>query len=73
MPRILGVDIPNNKKVEISLRYIYGIGPRRATPRHRAELEAPPGNQVLPRSPPLPRPPGPVSVRPSASPRPLLS
>ena len=31
MPRILGVDIPNNKKVEISLRYIYGIGPRRAT------------------------------------------
>ena len=31
MPRILGVDIPNNKKVEISLRYIYGIGPCRAT------------------------------------------
>jgi small subunit ribosomal protein S13 len=30
MPRILGVDIPNNKKVEYSLRYIYGIGPLRA-------------------------------------------
>lgn len=30
MPRILGVDIPNNKKLEYSLRYIYGIGPTRA-------------------------------------------
>lgn len=30
MPRILGVDIPGNKKVEYSLRYIYGIGPTRA-------------------------------------------
>jgi small subunit ribosomal protein S13 len=27
MPRILGVDIPNDKRTEISLRYIYGIGP----------------------------------------------
>jgi len=27
MPRILGVDIPGEKRVEISLRYIYGIGP----------------------------------------------
>jgi small subunit ribosomal protein S13 len=27
MPRILGVDIPNEKRAEISLRYIYGIGP----------------------------------------------
>ncbi len=26
MPRILGVDIPNDKRVEISLTYIYGIG-----------------------------------------------
>jgi small subunit ribosomal protein S13 len=31
MPRILGVDIPNNKKIEFALRYIYGIGPTRAT------------------------------------------
>ncbi|MCC5840931.1 MAG: 30S ribosomal protein S13 [Opitutales bacterium] len=27
MPRILGVDIPANKKIPFSLRYIYGIGP----------------------------------------------
>lgn len=27
MPRILGVDIPSDKKIRISLRYLYGIGP----------------------------------------------
>ena len=27
MPRILGVDIPNDKPTHISLRYLYGIGP----------------------------------------------
>ena len=27
MPRILGVDIPNEKPAHISLRYLYGIGP----------------------------------------------
>ena len=27
MPRILGVDIPNDKRAVISLNYIYGIGP----------------------------------------------
>jgi small subunit ribosomal protein S13 len=27
MPRILGVDIPNDKHTIISLQYIYGIGP----------------------------------------------
>ncbi|MBT3379875.1 MAG: 30S ribosomal protein S13 [Lentisphaerae bacterium] len=27
MPRILGVDIPNDKRVETSLTYLYGIGP----------------------------------------------
>ncbi len=27
MPRISGIDIPENKKVSYSLRYIYGIGP----------------------------------------------
>ena len=26
MARIKGVDIPNNKRVEISLTYVYGIG-----------------------------------------------
>ena len=30
MPRLLGVDIPANKKLEYSLRYVYGIGPTRA-------------------------------------------
>jgi len=28
MPRVAGVDIPNNKKVWCSLTYIYGIGPK---------------------------------------------
>lgn len=27
MPRIIGIDIPNKKRLEISLRYIYGVGP----------------------------------------------
>ena len=26
MPRIIGVDVPNNKRLEIALTYIYGIG-----------------------------------------------
>lgn len=30
MPRLLGVDIPNNKKIEYALQYVYGIGPTRA-------------------------------------------
>ena len=30
MPRLLGVDIPSNKKIEFALRYIYGVGPARA-------------------------------------------
>lgn len=31
MARIAGVDIPRDKRIEISLRYIFGIGPTRAT------------------------------------------
>lgn len=27
MPRLLGVDIPNDKKVAIALTYLYGVGP----------------------------------------------
>jgi len=27
MPRILGIDIPGNKRIDIALRSIYGIGP----------------------------------------------
>lgn len=31
MPRILGVDIPKEKKIKASLRYIYGVGPKLAS------------------------------------------
>ena len=31
MARIAGVDIPNNKRIEIALTYIYGIGRKSAT------------------------------------------
>lgn len=27
MPRIIGVDIPKEKRIDISLRYLYGVGP----------------------------------------------
>jgi small subunit ribosomal protein S13 len=27
MPRLLGVDIPNEKRIEVALTYIYGVGP----------------------------------------------
>lgn len=30
MPRISGIDIPPKKKIKVSLRYIYGIGPTNA-------------------------------------------
>ena len=30
MPKILGIDIPNNKHTNISLTYLYGIGPTTA-------------------------------------------
>ena len=28
MPRVMGIDIPEKKRLEISLTYIYGIGRR---------------------------------------------
>lgn len=28
MPRVLGIDIPDNKRLEIALTYIYGVGRR---------------------------------------------
>ncbi len=31
MPRISGVDIPDNKRIEIALTYIYGIGRQNVT------------------------------------------
>lgn len=30
MPRIMGVDIPKEKRIEAALQYIYGVGPKRA-------------------------------------------
>lgn len=40
MPRIVGIDIPNDKPLFIALRYIYGIGPTLAMDICRkAELE----------------------------------
>ena len=30
MPRIAGVTIPNDKRIEVSLTYIYGVGPTRS-------------------------------------------
>ena len=31
MPRLMGVDVPGRKRVEYALRYINGIGPKRAS------------------------------------------
>lgn len=31
MPRISGVDVPNQKRIDVALRYVYGVGPARAT------------------------------------------
>jgi len=30
MPRLLGVDIPNNRPTAVSLTYLYGVGPKTA-------------------------------------------
>ena len=30
MPRIMGVDIPKEKRIEAALQYVYGVGPKRA-------------------------------------------
>ena len=30
MPRVIGIDIPDNKRLEISLTYIYGIGRKKS-------------------------------------------
>lgn len=43
MARVAGVDIPDNKRVEVSLRRIYGIGPTLAQKiAHRASIEGNP-------------------------------
>ena len=45
MARIAGVDIPRDKRVEISLRYIYGIGPTLAN-KVLAKTQINPGTRV---------------------------
>ncbi len=45
MARVVGVDLPVNKRVEIGLTYIYGIGRSRATSILR-EAEIPPDTHV---------------------------
>ena len=40
MPRLLGVDIPNDKPIVISLRYLYGVGDKVARELcHKAGIE----------------------------------
>ena len=39
MPRVMGIDIPGRKRIEYSLRYIHGIGPKRAEEIvHKAQI-----------------------------------
>jgi len=45
MARVVGVDLPVNKRIEIGLTYIYGIGRSRATSILR-EAEIPPDTHV---------------------------
>ncbi len=41
MPRIAGVDIPPNKRIDVSLRYIFGVGSTRALEiLHKANIDA---------------------------------
>jgi len=41
MARIAGIDVPRDKRIDISLRYIYGIGPSLATSIcQQAQVEA---------------------------------
>jgi small subunit ribosomal protein S13 len=40
MPRLLGVDIPNDKQIVISLQYLYGVGEKTARELcHKAGIE----------------------------------
>lgn len=45
MPRILGVDIPANKRIEASLTYVYGIG-RKKSVDILAEAEIDPNSRA---------------------------
>ena len=45
MPRLLGVDIPDKKPVDIALRYLHGVGPHRARVAV-AQCKIPPGKKA---------------------------
>ena len=48
MPRLIGVEIPDNKRLEISLTYLYGVGrpsALRVNARFRAKLDN--GHEIL--------------------------
>jgi len=45
MPRIVGVSIPDNKRIEIALTYIYGLG-RSLSAKILKELDIDPGKQA---------------------------
>ena len=45
MARIAGVDIPRDKRIDVSLRYIYGVGPAVAS-RVVAQAQVNPGTRV---------------------------
>ncbi len=45
MPRVVGVDIPNNKRLEIALTYIFGVGQTRSKEITEA-LKLDPGMQA---------------------------
>src|SRR5919202_5854631 len=41
MARIAGIDLPRQKRIDIAMRYIYGIGPTRAVEVLKAAQVAP--------------------------------
>jgi len=42
MPRLLGVDIPSDRPIVVSLTYLYGVGPKTARELcHKAGIDAP--------------------------------
>ena len=52
MPRLMGVDVPGKKHARYALRYIHGIGPKRAEEREHprgagGQSAAPEGDQQI--------------------------
>ena len=45
MPRVMGINIPGNKRIEFALRYIYGVGPTLAR-KIVAEAEVDPSKKA---------------------------